>query len=686
MLYTDWKSVPPDLLTSIDVIPRRIGKRVGSHRRKYLNIVSAFDIETTALNEHESIMYIWQLQIGLHDTIIGRTWDDYLSCVHMLTAELPDDIYLVCYIHNAAFEFQFLRGVYPFEQEEVFAIDSRRPLRFDMFHHIEYRCSYIHTNMRLETYLDKMGVENQKLKYDYEKKRYPWTPLTDQELEYCINDVKGLVQAIYKEMAMDGDDLYSIPPTSTGYVRRDVKAAMRRVKYGWIREQLPDFDTYNLLREAFRGGNTHANRYYVKQILTGVHSVDMISAYPAAQLLDRFPIGPFRAARYMTWEELNDLRYRRKKALLIRVSFTNIRLKDQYDGCPYLAVSKCRKLSSSAQDNGRILHAAYLETTLTDIDLEIIEEQYNWEESVIVYMEHSRYGLLPDILKYTIMTYFRDKTLLDKTDLLREKQKNKLNAIYGMSATNPVKDNIIYKDGHFEPEGLDLMDLLDRSNRKAFYPYQWGIWTTAIVRRRLHYGIREVERQGGEFVYCDTDSIKYIGNVDLEPINKPIREAAQAGGYYADDKTGTRHYVGVFEDEGIYQEFVTRGAKKYAYRKDGHIKAVIAGVPAREDGDHISGGMIVEKAGGMAAMLRDSLIFDNKLKLIYNDDVNRIEIIEGREIRITSCVTLSSTTYELSDTLYYDSILEAMARGKELPLMLSKAALREYRRDILGKK
>lgn len=388
----------------------------------------------------------------------------------------------------------------------------------------------------------------------------------------------------------------------------------------------------------------------------------------------------------MTWEELNDLRYRRKKALLIRVSFTNIRLKDQYDGCPYLAVSKCRKLSSSAQDNGRILHAAYLETTLTDIDLEIIEEQYKWEESSIIYMEHSRYGLLPDILKYTIMSYFKDKSLLDKTDLLREKQKNKLNAIYGMSATNPVKDNIIYKDGHFEPEGLDLEDLLERSNRKAFYPYQWGIWTTAIVRRRLHYGIREVESQGGEFVYCDTDSIKYIGNVDLEPINKPIREAAYAGGYYADDKKGNRHYVGVFEDEGLYEEFVTRGAKKYAYRKDGHIKAVIAGVPAREDGDQISGGMIVEKAGGLAAMLMDSLIFDNKLKLLYNDDVDRIEIIEGRELRITSCVTLSATTYELSDTLCYDSMLEALARGKEVPLMLSKAALREYRRDILGKK
>ena len=40
----------------------------------------AFDIETTALKRiRQSIMYIWQLQIGFDITIIGRTWDEFLD-------------------------------------------------------------------------------------------------------------------------------------------------------------------------------------------------------------------------------------------------------------------------------------------------------------------------------------------------------------------------------------------------------------------------------------------------------------------------------------------------------------------------------------------------------------------------------------------------------------------------------
>jgi hypothetical protein len=81
--------------------------------------------------------------------------------------------------------------------------------------------------MSLEAFTSKMGVEDAKLDdFDYEKIRYPWTELTEREMLYCINDVRGLVQALKKEMQLDGDTLYTIPLTSTGYVRRDCKKAM----------------------------------------------------------------------------------------------------------------------------------------------------------------------------------------------------------------------------------------------------------------------------------------------------------------------------------------------------------------------------------------------------------------------------------------------------------------------------
>lgn len=680
MLYRSWKDVPPDILTSVDILPRKRGKRVGKNRRKYLNVVCAFDIETTALTEDKSVMYIWQLQIGLHDTIIGRSWKEFRNLIRKITRDLPENIYAVCYVHNLSFEFSFLQGKYRFKPEEVFAIDRRVILRCDMYDHIEMRCSYKHSNMRLETYLEKMGVENKKLDYDYTIMRYPWTPLTADEEAYCINDVKGLVQAIYKEMAHDGDTLYTIPATSTGYVRRDVKAAMNTLKYGVIRSILPDLDTYELLREAFRGGDTHANRYRAMEIIENVHNVDMTSAYPAAQLLDKFPVRPFRIAKAFTIEEMDDLRFRRKKALLVRVAFIGLRLRYRFEPNPYLSSSKCRNVRNIALDNGRVLSADYLETTFTDLDLLTIEECYKWDKMDIIYMEYSGYGYLPDVLKMVIMGYFKIKT--QQKGLMRDKAKNKLNSIYGMSAQVPVKDSIVYKGpGRYKEEGRSKEELLEENNRKAFFPYQWGVWTTAIVRRRLRIGINEVLKQTEEsgsfkddFLYCDTDSIKYTGQVDFTPINDPIKEAAEMGGYYADDNEGVRHYVGVFEREADYDRFATRGAKKYAYEKGGKITAVIAGVPKREDGGRISGGMIIDKNGGLESFLDDIVIFDNKYKITYNDKIHEVAKVDGKRLCITSCATLSPTDYTLKDTEEYEDLIE-----------VDKKALFHYMRDIMGK-
>ena len=72
-------------------------------------------------------------------------------------------------------------------------------------------------------------------------------------------------------MERDGDDLYTIPLTNTGYVRRDVKKAMKSYGYNRIQKLLPDYETYKLLRQAFRGGNTHANRYFADVMLYGVN-------------------------------------------------------------------------------------------------------------------------------------------------------------------------------------------------------------------------------------------------------------------------------------------------------------------------------------------------------------------------------------------------------------------------------
>ena len=295
--------------------------------RRYRNVICAFDIETTRLKDIEqSFMYIWQLQIGDDVTVVGRYWNEYLDILDQIRNVL-DDEWLVIYVHNLSYEFAFLKGIYRFSEDEVFAVESRKVLKCEMYGCFEYRCSYMLTNMTLDRFLKKYDVENKKLtgQFDYSKIRYPWSPLSADELAYCINDVKGLVQALTKQMRSDGDDLQSIVLTSTGYVRRDVKKAMSRFNHLELQDMLPDVDVYMLLREAFRGGDTLSNRWNTDEIIENVKSVDITSSYPASMMMERYPMTKFYQ------EDVDDFERLYKggnHALLFRVAFYDLDVVD----------------------------------------------------------------------------------------------------------------------------------------------------------------------------------------------------------------------------------------------------------------------------------------------------------------------------------------------------------------------
>ena len=124
---------------SPDIQKRRKGNQ-GTRRtkRKYLNYFAAFDIEAT--NDpmiNQAFMYIWQFQIE-DITVVGRSWDEWLLFLNQIGEMLPEDVYLVLYVHNLSYEFSFLKGIYPFDKEEVFATDYREVLKCEMFSHFEF--------------------------------------------------------------------------------------------------------------------------------------------------------------------------------------------------------------------------------------------------------------------------------------------------------------------------------------------------------------------------------------------------------------------------------------------------------------------------------------------------------------------------------------------------------------------
>ena len=649
----------------------------GGKKRHYVGITTAFDIETTLLDDiQQSVMYIWQWQFGEDYTVIGRTWDEFLDLQKRIKAVLPEDRWLVVYVHNLSYEFQFLKGIYQFFPDDVFAVASRKVVKADMWGCFEFRCSYKLTNMSLKQFTSKMNVKHQKLsgeEFDYSVKRYPWTPLSDEELEYCINDVLGLVEAIHALMARDGDTLQTIPLTSTGYVRRNAKRAMKdgTVHHNFVYSILPDIETYRALREAFRGGNTHANRYYAGDIVENVHSADRSSSYPAVMCNCEFPMSVFIPIRpeNLNTEYISRCINIRHKALLLRIGIENLRLRDPFWGCPYLSKDKCRKCHDVVDtfDNGRILAASYIETTVTDIDLKIITEEY---QGKIKFLQgwYASYKKLPQPLINEVIKYYKDKTELKGVkgqEIYYDKAKALLNSLYGMMAQDPVKHNLIFKQvGDWDEDNSKTdEEILGKSNEKAFLAYQWGVWVTAHSRMALERGIRLVhETDGADFVYCDTDSVKYTGSVDWSSYNNDRIAECMDSGSYATDPSGVTHYMGVFEAEDLkdtgyaYRYFKTLGAKKYAYveREGEGVHCTIAGV------NKAKGGKELDKHGGLSAFDEDFIFREaGGTTAIYNDSpaIDHVDI-EGHSLPITSNVAIIPSEYTLGITGEYERIIK----------------------------
>lgn len=634
------------------------------NQRKYKALYCAFDIEST---NDESIdqayMYIWQFQIEDY-TIIGRTWDEFFIFLNRIKEQLDDYAYLMIYVHNLSYEFSFLKGCYSFTNEEVFCIEPRKILKCEMLDHFEMRCSYLLTNMSLASFTSKMGV-SQKLsgdEFDYSKIRYSWTELTDRELEYCIMDVKALVEALKVYFSIEHDNFYTIPLTSTGFVRRDVKSAMRRYNKNDLKTQLPEFPVFEILREAFRGGNTHANRYYAEEIVDNVSSYDRTSSYPDVQINELFPMGHWLYEPDVDFDRVCRKIYKQHRACLMRVGFSNIRLKDPMCGCPYIPKHKCRNLCEHDNDNGRILYARYLEISLTDIDFNIIINQYDFDELTVYDFYHTRYGRLPKPMREIIMKYFRDKTELKNvagSELYYMLSKAKLNSIYGMSVQSPVKHSILYENDLFiEDYSMTDRELLEKQSKRAFLNYAWGVWTTAHARKHLQDAIDIVDSKSGGycFVYCDTDSVKFIddGSISFDSYNQNRKIESEENGGTACDPDGNKYYLGIYEYEGTYKQFVTMGAKKYAYiDQQDKLHITVAGASKSKGAEEL------EKRGGLPEFKEGFVFYDaGGTESVYNDAPEISELHVGDNIQyITSNVLIRKSTYTLGITGEYKKIL-----------------------------
>ena len=570
---------------------------------EYFNIAVSFDIETSSFidkGEKTAIMYIWMMDF-CGNVIIGRTWQEFIDMCEGISEKLAlsENRRLIVYVHNLSYEFQFF--CHYFKWLKVFAIETRKPVYALTDIGIEFRCSYILSGYSLE----KLGntLINHSVKklvgnLDYKLIRHSETELTDDELDYCINDVKVVTAYIEERIANDGD-ITKIPLTKTGYVRRYCKKATigRGVKTAKIYKDVIslmtiDSDEYTQLKKGFQGGFTHANPFYSGKIIDNVASFDFTSSYPAVMLSEKFPMSASKIVDVKSSDEFYSLL--KTRCCLFDAKFTNLEPKVYFDN--YISSSKVWGEEGISLNNGRVIRANVLITTLTEIDFRIIEEMYTWETLEIANFRIYQKAYLPTTFIKAIIKLDQDKTKLkgvDGSEYEYAKSKEMINSAYGMTVTDICRDEINFIDDWTIERG-DMSKSLDKyNNSKArFLFYPWGVWVTAYARKNLFTGILEC---GNDYVYSDTDSLKicnYENHLDyIDEYNDRILEklsaAMQFHGLDLEEVTpktidGKIKPLGVWDFEGVYTRFKTLGAKRYLVEKDGELELTVSGLRKKD--------------------------------------------------------------------------------------------------------
>lgn len=558
----------------------------------YYNIPCSFDIETSSFrrpnnNEKAACMYIWQF--GFNGSVIyGRTWDEFFELLTDLqqVLSISNKIRLICYVHNLSYEFQWIKKY--FEWDRVFALKKRKVLVAGHYGiGIEFRCSYLLANASLAHVGDKM-LTKYKIKklvgeLDYKKVRSSKTPLTEQELSYCLNDVRVVMSFIQEKIENDGG-IGNIPLTNTGYVRNHIRACCMNEKYEAIKFRqvihslsIDSPEEYNQNKKVLMGGFTHTGILHANKILENVGSADLTSSYPACMVGDYFPMS--KATLIGTPKSMNDfIAYLNRYCCIFDVEFYNLLPAVEYEN--YLSISKCIA-EDYTLNNGRIVSAKKCLTTLTEIDFDLVQQLYTWTSMKVTNLRIYTRGYLPKAIIQAVLDLYAKKTKLkDVPDEVIEymRSKNMINASYGMMVTDIIRPfYALNEEDEWVVEKADVEEQLISYNKNftRFLYYTWGIYVTAHARHNLFEAIIEF---GEDYVYADTDSIKginfssHLNFFKVYNLRNRVKMQKMCNYMGIDFNfvcprtvTGESKLLGEWEIEKPYKYFKAAGAKRYMY-------------------------------------------------------------------------------------------------------------------------
>ena len=609
--------------------------------------------------EPYAIMYNWQFCVESgrtdfkeakseveHQVIMGRTWDELMAFLSVLTKGIEfcsenrreasnyKRINAYVYVHNLGFEFAFIRNIFEVIMSKcgknlrVFARDRRNPMRFIVplnGVNLIFMDSMCLVNKSLENWGKDENLEVQKIKEPddfYMPIRTPNTKLTDEELNYASNDVETMYYGIRR---FRGRFIYmhNIPITQTGIIRRRIRAEVSCVNKDWVRtcqeiERNMTVDLLKKLYDCFAGGWVHSNKsktnyvFGINNYNVPVTCVDIRSSYPAVMTMFTVPTGSFVRC------SMDDIRtimqqnpVNRNRRFFIKFKAYNVKAATDNT---FWSNSHIEDSSRHKDDDGNLVSADYIVTTMTDLDFEIFCKAYRYSNIEFIEGYTAEASYFPKELIKFILKQYKNKTSLkglkDKKSKYSE-AKIIIDSIYGDFVLKRVADKPVFvgdfndkkllelrKNGYI-PMDVDITTINDNikngwlkipftdgsfqklqqellSDNTLYKNFQCGCWVSAAARYNLWSVILKLDKN---VIYGDTDSIKgQFNSEQLEVINEynnEVRNRYKAVvEYFNDDEitiddfepktqAGTVKELGFFDFEEPCVYFKTLGSKCY---------------------------------------------------------------------------------------------------------------------------
>lgn len=577
--------------------PQRRQFVIDKHK-KYIKAGVGFDIETTR-NKDRAFMYVWQVSFN-DDICYCRTWYAFEIFMQRLQKFLEGyNARCIIWVANLGHEFAFIGR--RFHWDSVFARESHQPI-VACTGRIEFREALTISGQGGLKNLAKNYTTTQKAvgDLDYNKPRNQFTPLTEDEIRYIVNDVKILSEwgnYIFSEYS---DKKRVIPLTKTGIIRSMIRQAANDTgEYVKIRDAVhsiyPDRETYNLIMLfLFRGGYTHANAWWVCVKWVHVIGADFTSSYPSVMLNPNYyyPKSRFIPLELETDGRCITDRRMQSHCIWFVAIFKGIERTTMHT---VESEHKIMKYVNAVFDNGRLVAADSVRVALTEIDYDIYTKFYTWKEIEIQTAFCAVRGRLPEYVLKPLREAYKTKARIKKEcrknginpDSLPEYRNAKatINSYYGVMVQRLNFDEWIYDEFQGTWEAVKSKKTYNQMIRNAILSPYWGIYVTAHARHNILTIIHEMDPDelSNNVLYSDTDSVYFDNTYDNREIIRKYNQKIE--------KQNRETLPPEFLDLGQFEwidsdkdgnpteyEFKTLGAKRYIKYHDGISEVTVAGM------------------------------------------------------------------------------------------------------------